>query len=74
MRVRLSVIGAPGGLAQAPPEIELPEGATVADALALLGVKDPSSMVTLLDGGPSGPGTPLRHGSLLELMPIVEGG
>ncbi len=57
-----------------PPEMELPEGARVADVFARLELPEGEQIVTLLDKGPAGPNTPLSHGASLELLPIVEGG
>jgi sulfur carrier protein ThiS len=57
-----------------PPEMELPDGAKVADVLTRLGLPEGAQIVVLLDKGPAGPDTPLRHGANLELLPIVEGG
>ena len=57
-----------------PPEMELPEEARVADVLKRLGLPEKAQIVAMLDKGPAGPDTPLRHGMNLDLLPIVEGG
>ena len=55
-------------------EMELPEGARVADVLKRLGLEEGAQVVAMLDKGPAGPDTPLSPGANLELLPIVEGG
>ncbi|MBI4807320.1 MAG: MoaD/ThiS family protein [Desulfovibrio sp.] len=57
-----------------PPEMTLPENAQVADVIARLGIPDGAEFMLLLNKGPAGMDSPLRHGSTLELLPIVEGG
>jgi hypothetical protein len=54
--------------------IELPQGACVADALAVVGLPGHVEAMFLLDGGPAGPDTALHEGAALDLLPIVEGG
>ena len=58
--------------------LELPEGATVADALAGLGLQKPDGHVTLLndDSVPAGTraGTPLKTNDILTVFPPIHGG
>ena len=66
----------------APPQperkMDLPEGATVADALAGLGLAKPDSHATLLNDEsiPAGAraGTPLNANDILTVFPPVHGG
>ncbi len=59
-------------------EMELPEGATVADALAGLGLEKPDSHATLLndESVPAGmrAGTPLKANDILTVFPPIHGG
>ncbi|GFK93710.1 hypothetical protein NNJEOMEG_01544 [Fundidesulfovibrio magnetotacticus] len=73
MTVTLATLPSLPGAAALPHSLELPPGARVADALALLGL-DPGAVVALVDAGPAGPDTPLAEGCRLELLPMVEGG
>ena len=57
-----------------PPDMTLPENARVADVIARLGIPDGALVMVLMDKGPASLDTPLRPGSHLELLPIVEGG
>ena len=57
-----------------PPVLELPDGATVADALARLALPQELETVALLDGGPAAPDTALAQGGVLTLVTIVGGG
>lgn len=57
-----------------PPEMELPPGARLGDVYARLGLAPDADVVALLDGGPANPRTSLKDGSLIELVPMVEGG
>ena len=66
----------------APPDqeraMELPEGATVADALAKLGLENPDSHATLLndESVPAGTrnGTPVQANDILTVFSPIKGG
>ncbi len=57
-----------------PPVLNLPDGSTVADALARLNLPDGLETVPLMDGKPASRSTVLHDGSVLSLVPIVGGG
>jgi len=57
-----------------PPQMDFPEGAVLADAYQRLGLAPDPDVVAILDGGPANPLTPLKNGSVIELVPMVEGG
>ena len=57
-----------------PPHMDFPEGAVLADAYQRLGLAPDPDVVAILDGGPANPRTSLKDGSLIELVPMVEGG
>ena len=58
--------------------MELPDGATVADALTKLGLDKPGSHATLLndESVPAGKraGTPVNAGDILTVFPPIHGG
>jgi len=56
------------------PHMDVPEGAVLAEVYARLGLAPDPDVVAILDGGPANPRTPLRNGSVIELVPMVEGG
>ena len=57
-----------------PPVLILPDGSTVADALARLNLPEELETVPLVDGGQVSGTTALCDGSVLGLVPIVGGG
>lgn len=57
-----------------PPHMDVPEGAVLAEVYARLGLAQDADVVALLDGGPANQRTPLKNGSVIELVPMVEGG
>lgn len=74
MVISVRCFGSLAGYGPDSPELDLPEGSTVADALASLGLPPGTEAMFLLDGAPAGPDTPLPPGTQLDLLPIVEGG
>lgn len=74
MIVTVRCLSVLSGLQADPPEMELPPGALVQDVYARLGLAPDADVVALLDGGPANPRTSLKDGSLIELVPMVEGG
>lgn len=56
------------------PQMELATGAVLGDVYARLGLEPDADVVALLDGGPANPRTPMKNGSVLELVPMVDGG
>ena len=57
-----------------PPVLELPDRATVEDAIARLGLPGGLETVRLVNGSPAVPDAVLSQGDVLTLVPIVEGG
>lgn len=57
-----------------PPHMEFASGAVLGDVYVRLGLEPDADVVALLDGGPANPRTFLKDGSLIELVPMVEGG
>ncbi len=55
-------------------ELELPEGATVADLLAELRVPSRVEVVLLVNGRRAEPGTAVSAGDEITLFPPMEGG
>jgi len=74
MLIAVRCFGSLAGLGPDRVELNLPEGATVADALAALNLPAGTQAMPMLDGGPAGPGTALEDGAVLDLLPIVDGG
>jgi len=74
MLIRVHCLGPMVDLQPDPPDMTLPENTRVADVIARLGIPGNVEFMILLDKGPAAPDTPLRQGSTLELLPIVEGG
>ncbi|WP_243312705.1 MoaD/ThiS family protein [Fundidesulfovibrio agrisoli] len=78
MKVTVELVGhlgrnRPAGHAPARSET-LPEGATLGELLALLGFADAGELIAIQDGAPASPGTPLRDGAEIRLIPMVDGG
>jgi len=72
--VTVRCLSALAGVQPDPPEMELPQGALVQDVYARLALAPDADVVALLDGGPANPRTSLKDGSVIELVPMVEGG
>lgn len=76
MRVKVEVYGLlrdrVGG--EAKMEMELPDGSTVADLVARLGVGESDPWIASLDGSLVNDATPLIDGCHLLVMPPMEGG
>jgi len=78
MKVTVELVGQlgralPSGLTPAQAG-ELPEGSTLGDLLARLGLADAGEVIALVDGAPADAGSPLRDGALIRLIPMVDGG
>ena len=60
----------------APPggTLVLPDGATVRDAAARLGIDWEAVGTVLVGGGPAGPETVLGHGDTVSFVPPITGG
>ena len=65
---------APAGSREGRGRLEVPEGATPADVLALLRIPPEARKVVLVDGRLQPPSTPLRGGQTLTVFPPLEGG
>ncbi|WP_243439956.1 MoaD/ThiS family protein [Fundidesulfovibrio soli] len=78
MKVTVELVGQlgrarPSGHAPAQSET-LPEGATLGELLARLGIANAGELIALQDGTPARPDTPLRDGAEIRLIPMVDGG
>ena len=60
--------------ADGPQRYTMPEGATVADLLAVIGVEAGAEVIIAVDGELAGRDTPLRDGSEVMLLNPMEGG
>ena len=60
--------------ADGPQRYTMPEGATVADLLAVIGVEAGAEVIIAVDGELAGRDTPLRDGSEIMLLNPMEGG
>jgi len=74
MRVTVRCLASLSRLQPDPPHLDVPEGAVLAEVYARLGLAPDADVVAILDGGPANPRTSLKDGSLIELVPMVEGG
>ena len=54
--------------------LEVPETSTVRDVLRRLDIPTDLERVTLVNGGDSSPGSPLRPGDILTVFPPLSGG
>jgi sulfur carrier protein ThiS len=60
--------------ADGPQGYTMPEGATVADLLAVIGVEADAELIIAVDGELAGRNTPLRDGAEVMLLHPMEGG
>lgn len=74
MRVTVRCLASLSRLQPDPPHLDVPEGALLADVYARLGLAPDADVVPILDGGPANLRTPLENGSVIEFVPMVEGG
>ncbi len=59
---------------EGPQEVELPEGATLGDLLARLGIPGSVQKVVLVDGRLRPASEPLQEGERVTVFPPLEGG
>lgn len=74
MRVTVRCLASLSRLQPDPPHMDVPEGALLAEVYARLGLGPDPDVVAILDGGPANPRTPMKNGSVVELVPMVDGG
>ncbi|MFP5223698.1 MAG: MoaD/ThiS family protein [Acidobacteriota bacterium] len=74
MIVTVRCLSSLAGVQPASPQMEFPSGALLSDVYQRLGLPPDADVVAIIDGGPANPGTPLKDGAVIELVPMVEGG